>query len=205
MYKKLFLIFPTISVLLAMSGCAGMADATSKMAGLGVLTEHKSTFDGATIIELSPTWLYDPEGSWGNRVKLGALWSSAAPNHAALILAYSSSTSGYGAAYIGLSGIDVNIDGEIKSYTSNKPTDLDSSGYNSISRTIYTESKNSVVIPYSVLERMVLAKDCRLRIYTSKGYEDARFSIERMPGGQGTAIISIREFMTKVSATRAQH
>lgn len=200
MFKKLLPIVVAIMVLPALSGCAGMADATSKMAGLGVVTQEKSTFDGATIIEVSPTWLYDPDGSWGNSVKLGARWSSNAPEHVALILSYSSDTSGYGAVYVGLTGIDINIDGEIKSFSSGKSTELDSGSYNTVARTIYTESKNLVVIPYSVLERMVSVKDCRLRIHTSKGYEDARFSIERIPGGQGTAILSIREFMGKVSA-----
>jgi hypothetical protein len=126
------------------------------------------------------------------------------PEHVALVLSYSSNTSGSGAAYVGLSGIDINIDGDIKSFSSGKPTNLDSSGYNSVSRTIYTESKNAVVIPYSILERMVAAKYCRLRIHTSKGYEDARFSIERIPGGQGTAILSIRDFIEKVGALKTK-
>lgn len=201
MIKILPMLFAII-LLPALSGCAGMADATSKIAGLGVVTQEKSTFDGATIVEVSPNWLYDPEGSWGNSVKLGARWSSNAPEFAALVLSYSSNISGSSAAYVGLSGIDINIDGDIKSFSSGKPTNLDSSGYNSVSRTIYTESKNTVVIPYSILERMMAAKDCRLRIHTSKGYEDARFSIERIPGGQGTAILSIREFIGKVNAEK---
>lgn len=204
MLKKMLLMLFAIAFLPALSGCAGMADATSKMAGLGVVTQENSTFDGATIVEMSPNWLYDPNGSWGNSVKLGARWSSNASEYVALVLAYSSNTSGYSAAYIGLSGIDINIDGDIKSFSPGKPTNLDSSGYNSASRTIYTESKNTVVIPYSTLERMVAAKDCRLRIHTSKGYEDARFSIERIPGGQGTAILSIREFMEKVRAVKTK-
>ncbi|WP_134082400.1 hypothetical protein [Thiohalophilus thiocyanatoxydans] len=179
-----------------------MADATSKMAGLGVVKQEKSTFDDATIVEVSPNWLYDPDSSWGNSVKLGARWSSNAPEHVALVLSHSSNTSGSGAAYVGLSGVEINIDGDIKSFSSGKPTNLDSSGYNSVSRTIYTESKNTVVIPYSLLERMVDSKDCRIRIHTSKGYEDARFTIERIPGGQGTAILSIREFIEKVDAVK---
>jgi len=37
----------------------------------------------------------------------------------------------------------------------------------------------------------------RLRIHTNKGYEDSNFSIENMPGGQLTAVLSIREFVEK--------
>lgn len=193
-----------ILLLLALTGCAGMADATAKIAGLGVVTQENSTFDNATIVEVSPNWLYDPNGSWGNGVKLGARWTSKAPKFAALILSYSSNTSGSNAVYVGLKGIDINIDGDIKSFTSGQPTNLDSSAYNTVSKTIYTESKNAVVVPYSTLEKMVSAKDCRLRIHTSKGYEDAQFSVERIPGGQGTAILSFREFVSSISTLKAK-
>jgi hypothetical protein len=164
----------------------------SKMAGLGVVTEEKSTFDGAIIVNVSPQWLYDPDGSFGNSVKLGARWSNKSPDHVALVL--------HSSGYISLQSIDININGDIKSFKSNSLTMLDNSGYNTVSKTIYTESQNSIVIPYQILEDMVSAKDCRLRIHTSKGYEDANFLIERMPGGQGTAILSIKEFMAKVGA-----
>lgn len=185
----------------AVSGCASMADGMSKVAGLGVVKQETSTFDNATIITASPTFLY-AKGSWGNSVKLGARWSSATPESVALILSHDSNTSGYGNAYIGLTGIDINVDGDISSHAAAGSTDLDSSGYNTVSKTIYTSSKNVVVIPYALLERMVAAQDTRIRIHTSKGYEDAQFSLERIPGGQGTAILSIKELMAKVAAVK---
>ena len=191
-----------IAVAISLTGCApSMIDGMSKAAGLGVVKQETSTFDNATIVSVSPTFLY-AKGSWGNGVKLGARWSSKSPDSVALILEYNSSTSGYGNAYLGLTGIDINVDGEISSHAAAGTTDLDSSGYNTVSKTIYTSSKNAVVIPYSLLQRMVAAKDCRLRIHTSKGYEDAQFSLERIPGGQGTAILSIREFIAKVSSAK---
>ncbi len=186
----------------AVSGCASMADGMSKVAGLGVVKQETSTFDNATIVTASPAFLY-AKGSWGgNSVKLGARWSSATPESVALILAYDSNTSGYGNAYIGLTGIDINVDGDISSHAAAGSTDLNSSGYNTVSKTIYTSSKNAVVIPYALLERMVAAKDTRIRIHTSKGYEDAQFSLERIPGGQGTAILAIKELMAKVAAVK---
>jgi hypothetical protein len=183
---------------LTLSGCASMADASAKVAGLGIVTQEKSTFDNATIVEVSPNWLYDPNGSWGNGVKLGARWTSKAPELAALVLSYSSNTMGNNPVYVGLKGIDVNIDGSISTFSAGKPTNLDSGAYNTVSRTIYTQSENTVVLPYAILMQMVTAKDCRLRIHTSKGHEDALFSTERIPGGQGTAILSFREFVKKV-------
>ncbi len=65
---------------------------------------------------------------------------------------------------------------------------------------IYTDSKNSVTISLRVLKEMLNAKDTRLRINTGDGYVDAQFSIERIPGGQGTAILSMREFAAKVDS-----
>jgi hypothetical protein len=139
----------------------------------------------------------------GTPLQLGARWSSAAPNSVALILAYNSNVSGGMPAYLGLTGLDINIDGSISSYAAAQPTDLSSSSYNTVSHTIYTSSKNAVVIPYSVLQRMVTAKNCRLRLHTSKGYQDADFSTEHIPGGKATAKVSIKEFMGKVAAARS--
>lgn len=195
MTKKLLLV---VAAVLAISGCATM----DKMAGMGVVTQKTSTFDNATVIEVSPNSLYDKGSAWGTPLQLGARWSSAAPNSVALILAFNSNVSSAGPAYLGLSDLEVNIDGVISSYSAGQPTDLSSSGYNTVSHTIYTSSKNAVVIPYSVLQRMVAAKDCRLRIHTSKGYQDINFSTEHIPGGKATAIVTIKEFMVKVAAVR---
>jgi len=173
-----------------------------KLAGLGVVTQHTSTFDNATVVDVSPNSLYDPGSSWGTPLQLGARWSNAAPNSVALILAYNSNVSGGAPAYLGLTGLDINIDGAISSYSAGQSTDLSSSAYNTVSHTIYTSSKNAVVIPYSVLQRMVAAKACRLRLHTSKGYQDVDFSAEHIPGGKATAIISIKEFMARVAAAR---
>lgn len=201
-FKGFVLVVATVLLISQLSGCASMADSVSKMSGLGVVTEEASTFDGATVIDVSPTWLYDPEGSFGNQVKLGARWSSKAPDYVALVMSYNADTRGYSATYMSISGIDINVDGEITSYSTRNSTKLDSGSYNTVTRTIYTESRNTVVIPYAMLEEMVFANDCRLRIHTSKGYEDARFSIERIPGGQGTAILSIQEFMARIEPIR---
>lgn len=173
-----------------------------KLAGLGVVSQHTATFDNATVIEVSPNSLYDPGSTWGTPLQLGARWSSAAPDFVALILAYNSDAAGGMPAYLGLAGLDINIDGSILSYAAGQPTDLSSSAYNTVSHTIYTSSRNAVVVPYTVLQRMVAAKSCRLRLHTSKGYQDADFSSDHIPGGKATAIVSIKEFMAKVAAAR---
>ena len=186
---------------LTITGCASMADVTSKIAGVGVISEEKSTFDNATIVSMSPAWLY-AEGEWlGVPVKLGARWSSNSPDYVALIMSYSSNTYGSSSSlYTNFSGIDLNIDGKITSYKATGLTNHSNSGYNTVSKTIYTDSKSSVVIPLKVLKEMLVAKDTRLRINTGDGYVDAQFSIERIPGGQGAAILTMREFVAKVDS-----
>lgn len=179
-------------------GCAGMADSMNEMAGLGVVSEDTSTFDGAKVISVSPNWLYESKETWtANNVKLGARWSSNSPEEVALILSYSSSTSS-NSTYLGLKGIDINIDGEISSFSSGRSTMLDNSSYNTVSKTIYTSSENTVIIPFKLLTEMVNSNSCRIRIHTSKGYEDAIFSIERSDSGQSTALFSFKKFLTKV-------
>ena len=91
-----------------------------------------------------------------------------------LDLAYDANT-GSSEIYLGFTGIDINVDGKITSYKISDLTILDSSEYNTVTNTIYTKSKNSVIIPLSLLEEMVSADVCRIRIYTSQGYEDAVF------------------------------
>lgn len=184
-----------------LTGCATMTDAMSSAAGMGVVSEHHSTFDNATEVSVSPMPLW-AKGSWGNAVQLGAHWSSAAPDYVALDMSYRSNVNRGSDAFTSLSGMDINIDGEITQWQPGTPTHLSDSGYNNVAGTVFTASKNSVVIPYALLKRMVAAKDCRLRIHTGEGYEDAQFNIERIPGGQATAILSIRKFMAKVDAAR---
>lgn len=191
-----------IAILGALAGCASVTDVMSKAAGLGVVSVEHSTFDNATVVSVTPTFLYNP-ARWGNQIKLGARWSSALPNNVVLVFAYDSNILSASTAYLGITGVDINIDGAIRTYSTSQPTSMNSSAYNSISKTIYTSSSNAVVIPYEMLQQMVSAKDCRLRIHTTDGYEDSQFSIERIPGGQGTALLAIKQFMARVTAVRA--
>lgn len=186
---------------LGLAGCTTLTDTMSAAAGMGVVQQEHSTFDDATIVRVSPMPLW-AKGSWGNAVQLGAFWTSKVPDSVALQMSYASNIRSAGQPYTSLTGLDINIDGEITQWRPGAPTQLSSSGYNSVTHTIYTASTNDVVIPYALLQRMVAAKDCRLRIHTGEGYEDAQFNLERIPGGQATALVSIRKFMAKVDAVR---
>lgn len=191
-----------ILTVLLLSGCSGMADLGSRLGGLGVISTSQSTFDNSSIIEVSPNWLYDPEGSWGNRIKLGGKWISKYPDVVALLLSYGSDVNSPDETYIGIQGIEINLNGEILRFNAPGFTKFTDSGYNTVSKNIYTESKNYIPIPYDVAQRMVNSPDTRLRIHTSGGYEDSRFSIERMSGGSATAITSFRKFLAEVNTRR---
>jgi len=185
-----------------LSGCATMTDAMSTAAGMGVVSTSRDNFNGGTNVSVSPMPLWAP-GSWGNQVQLGAIWTSSAPDSVALEMSFRSNVNAAGSAYASLSGMDIKVDGELTKWRTGAPTSLNSSAYNTVSKTIYTSSSNAVVIPYALLQRMVAAKDCRLRIYIGSSYEDAQFNLERIPGGQPTALLSIRKFMVKVDSMRA--
>jgi hypothetical protein len=181
------------------TACTGVADLSTKLGGLGVVSEDISTFDNSITVEVSPNWLYDPNGSWGNSVKLGARWNSQQPNRVYLKLSHASQVMTSEASYLLIQGIDINVEGEIHSFETGNLTNFDSSDYNTVTKDIYTESSNYVEIPVSLLDKMLSANDVRLRIYTSEGYEDSIFTIERMTGGGATAIISIREFKERIN------
>lgn len=184
---------------LVLVGCAGMADSVNRMAGIGVVSQDHSSFDGSHTVEVSPSWMYE-QGVGVKTVNLGARWTSAVPEYAVMVLQYKSSVGAYssGDAYTRITGIDVNVGGEINSFEAGRPTKLDSDAYNIISESISTTSTNQIVVPLSFLYEMVEAEDCRIRVHTSDGYEDSHFSIERQPGGQATAIVAYREFLKRV-------
>lgn len=196
------LYFLAITALL--SACTGMTDSMNQMAGLGAVTTQKSTFDGATVVSMSPNFLVE-KGKWmANQVKLGARWLSTEPNDVYLVLVYESSTNrGSGDIFTSINGLDINIDGKISSYNTSGMTKRDSSDYDEFQRTFHTSSTNVVKIPMSQLQAMMAATDCRLRVRTQSGYEDSHFSVDRNgSGGAATARLTLREFLTKVEAAR---
>ncbi len=191
-------------LIVIMSGCASMADSMNALSGVGRVTKEVSDFDGATIVRMEPAFLYDGKSSlMAMATKAGAYWNSQSPDRVSLIL-QNNSSAGYGNSYLSFKSIDVNIDGEKHSYPVDGATKFDNSGYNTVSRTIHTESRNAVTMDLGTLQKMVSAEDCRIRINTGDGYEVAYFHIDRMPGGQSTAIQHYKEFLAKVAAVKGQ-
>lgn len=188
-----------ISVL-SLYGCTGMADFGAVFADMGVVRSRVDTFDGATVITVSPNNTDSP-GAWTYSIGVGGRWTSNAPHLVAVVLEYSSSSAGSN-SYTNISGMDVMIDGEKFEYRANGPTDHSNSGYNTVTKMIYTESENRVVVPLDIIKQMISANDCRLRIYTSDGYQDSIFSVDRLAGGAPSARMSFRDFVAKIEETK---
>ncbi len=123
-------IFFASAILIAISGCTAM----DILAGMVVVSQQTSTFDNSTVIDVSPNSVYDPNSTWGTQLQFGAIWSSAYPEDVGLILSYYSNVSSGNSAYLGLTGIDINIDGKISSYKAKQQTNLIFFFYYSVSK-----------------------------------------------------------------------
>lgn len=193
MTRKRFFV---LAVVLAMSGCATL----DQLTGRGVVTQRTSGFDNATVIEASPNALANVDGTWTEPLELGARWSSATPDSVALVLGW---VSGAGDTQVlrDTRAFFINIDGKISQYSAGQPTGrAASAGRAPGSSRLY--ATNEIVIPYSVLEQMTAARDCRIRIQTGTGYNDFDFTRDHASGGKPTAINAISELMAKVAALR---
>jgi hypothetical protein len=190
--KKLSVIATILLVLSTMGGCASMT-------GVGLITESVSTFDSSKTIECGPAHLHDESRGIFDPIpfRLGARWNSAQPDMVALIVSYHP-TIGSTKSFTNIQGIDININGKITSHEASGTTTHDRSDYNAVSKTIYTSSKNNVVIPLAMLEQMTTATDTRIRIRSMDGYLDAHFSVEKIPGAADTAIVFLREFLATI-------
>ncbi|MFA0813414.1 hypothetical protein [Microbulbifer epialgicus] len=204
MVKKIRILF-VVSMIFSgiLSGCVGVVDMASLVGGFGVISEKVSTFDGATIVEVSPQFVHDPRHTWKfNTYKLGARWNSKSPEQVALIMSFTSSSDNVDFVYTELMGLDINLNGQQYSFVAENLFDYEREGWNSNLNTAYSEIQSSAIIPLKILKNMATATDCKIRIHSNDGYEDALFSMERRPGGQKLAVLSIREFLANVEKKR---
>ena len=107
-----------------------------------------------------------------------------------------------GDAYSNISGFDLNISGEKISFNSTGMTVHEDSGYNSLSRDIYTTSENTVIVPWEIFEAMMTVEDVRIRVYSDSKYQDSLFSQDRAASGQRTARLAIVPLYEKVKQIR---
>lgn len=208
MYKKYLLNVLLTLFLFSLYGCASYNNAVYESLGYGVVTEEVSSFDGTTKIQAAPTWVNHPDRTGLDmryQTFLGVTWVSNTPDVVYLVVTKpgSTSVSSYGGSvYTQIKGIDININGKIKTFMASTSTSYSNSGYDTVLKSISTESSNVIIIPYSYLKEMTTAADCKLRMHTSDADETQLFTAETTFGGVKTAIVSIRELIKKVDKVR---
>ena len=185
-----------LAVAFALSGCTTLDHLT----GHGVVTQRTSGFDNATLVEASPNALANVDGTWTEPLELGARWSSATPDSVALVMGWDPGITGT-SVFSDTRAFFINIDGRVSQYSAGQPGSPSAAGGSAAgSNRLY--GINEIVIPYTVLEQMTAARDCRIRIQTSNGYRDFDFTRQHASGGKPTAIVAINELMAKVAVLR---
>jgi hypothetical protein len=172
----MFKIIMLLSSAMALSACTAVVDSADQLAGIGVIKQTQSDFDGAQIISVSPNHLFNANaGLMGVQSMLGARWSSVAPDLVAIQLTHN----GMGDRYPIYTGLSINVDGAINHYDAKLST---------------------VYIPITVFESMLTAQSCMLRIEQLRNYETASCSSRRITGGKATAINSFDQMLVKIKA-----
>ena len=95
----------------------------------------------------------------------------------------------------------INVDGKIHRYKCTTATNHNSGAYNSVTKTVYTNSRNVVAIPLSVAKRMIVANTCMLQVHTSTGVHEQNFAKEKNMG-VSMAKVHMRKFLAQVAAAR---
>ena len=159
---------------LALASCATM----NQMAGLGVVKEQRSDFDNTRIVSVSPNFMGSTKIFSPCFLKIGMVWAEDDPDNAILTLTYESDVNAGSRMYTSFTSLGINIDGRIK-YFKPASTRLDSSSYNTVSKTIYTSSKSHVVVPLSYVKQMVNGRDVRVQ---ASGFRTGLFHQESNSG-----------------------
>lgn len=181
-------------VVSALVGCGSLHHA---MTGQGQLLIQDSKFDGAKIIEITPSAIKPLDsGMYSMNTLVGATWSSEKPELIQLNVEYSSAVGSN--AYTSFRSIEFNLDGDTQKFNFGASTDFESSGYNSVTNTIYTESSNSVVIPYSYFEQILASKKPMIRVTTSDGVESGDLSVESDQYGVQFALAAFRTLQIEI-------
>ena len=166
-------LFAVLAVLV-LSGCAGTGGLLS--GGLCDIKENKSSFDDLKELRLTKCWSAKSESAWDfPATKIGFTWRESRPTTMTVNLIYDGSASGV--AYSSYEALTVRINGKSRRFETYSGTQYTDGGYNDVSNNIYTQSQNSVNIPYALFEQMMTEKDVRLRVQTSDGYDDMIFHI----------------------------
>lgn len=180
------------------SGCQSMADMADNAAGLGTIETQESSFDDSKFITLSPDALYHEDAPWtGVSTKLGAVWASTTPEYIFLTLKDESNISSSN-SYKLFESLSVKTEDGITELPINGTTFTDD-GYNSVTKTIHTQSTSTVRLKLADLESYLNSETCVFKITRSDGYELADCKVDRIPGGKKTAILGLKKVLNEIN------
>ena len=197
--------FITLFCLATLAACSHAA--IDQVAGLGVFSERKYDFDGAYEIAVTPARLAGGDGTGQAAIFMGARWKDSDPDTVQLELKYSGAVGGIAEAFSSNTEAYLNIN-LLEIRAENQPlgeykaglTDHDSSKYNTVTGSIYTDSTAFVAVPFAVFKQMLSASDCRIRIHTNEGYVDVLFSLESGDYGSILAKRYLKGLLTRINA-----
>lgn len=154
------------------------------------IKETKSTFDGSQEVLMSPGFVFRGPGAFdGADFKIGAHWSSTAPDRVSLKAEIQSVT----VNIQNDDGLQFNIDGEFVKLSSHKATtDFDTEVING---NVYKSSSRPFATNLELLDRLLNGRVVMVKLVTGGGYLEGELTADKT----SAAIRGLREFRSAVA------
>jgi hypothetical protein len=130
-------------------GCAGFNKAGRQAAGMGVVTDSKSSFSGTRWIRLSPAPVGGTTGMFSGCCSVGMSWTPQIPEGAILIADVS--------GIVALDSVSLNLDGDIRKLEPADRFTQFGSDHN---------SQKGYYVPWPMVERIQTSKEAKILITT---------------------------------------
>lgn len=157
-----------LSVLFAL-GCQSTAN---KIAGICQIETISDSFENSKKVNFTPC-LVDAGKGISPSFKFSFDWDQTTPSRIGLGVTYDSNIRQD--SYTNFESIAIKVDEDILFESNFGRTNLSSSGYNTVSNTIYTTSENRTVIPLELFDKMLKSDNVLIKVNSSDGYEDYFF------------------------------
>lgn len=176
--------FLAVFGLILLAGCAGAG---------GGITENRSTFDGAVSLSMRPANVFrNNDGMSGADMAFGLLWSSKQRDQVVLVAEV------YGAHSIStIRSLHFNVDGEMLSLSSiDRLTEFQSEYVRGVG--VSSSSSKRYLLNRALLDRLLAAKDVRVRLDLRKAYAEGVFTDATF----GAARPAFVKFVSRVDSVR---
>jgi len=163
----------TIVLLLAL-GLGGCQMPVNNFSGVGEILVKESTFDQSVEVTMTKTHNFSGDDYKALSTQFSAHWNKSTPEYFNLILEMHGSSDSQ--LYTRFERVMFNVDGDLFAFDAGENMYTDN-GYSAFAQSVYTQTKSSVRIPYSTLDKILSAEDVNIRVITSQGYEDIVFNV----------------------------